>query len=357
MVLLACGAPSSTNQPGVSVVIDPSITPQSLRSLAVGSETPAVIESNQGKGAFLSQQIVIKLPSLNRAQSLTSLLSRRSARLLDDNKLPAPPTSIPKSELRPVPDRGYRLIGLTPPVADKARLAERLARAGFQGEVKFSSDAAANLFNSILTIRQDDTALVEHAEPNWVLEQSAVYYDHYRGGPYLASTANDALTNLNLSQSGGAWDYQYGGVPVDGRGVQIAILDVGFDPSNYDMTGYDPTLGYAPYTRTVWQYDFYQNDYNVSVGPTEDCIGSANCYHGLHSATAAAGIRGNHYGAAGSAPRSDLFLFRITNGSYLSFYNAAWAVDTAVSWGADVISMSFTSTYFVCGEPNYWTEV
>ncbi len=110
MVPLACnnqpGAPSSKNQPGVSVVIDPSITPQSLRSLALGSETLGVIESNQGTGAFLAEQLIIKLASQNRAQSLTSLLAKRNAQLLNDNKLPIPPTSIPKSELRPVPDRG-----------------------------------------------------------------------------------------------------------------------------------------------------------------------------------------------------------------------------------------------------------
>ncbi len=184
-----------------------------------------------------------------------------------------------------------------------------------------------------------------------------MYYDHNfsPAGTYLASANNDALTNLNLSQAGGAWDYKYGGVPVDGRGVQIAVIDAGFDPNNYDMTGYDPTLGYAPYTRTVWQYDFNQNDYDVSVGPTEDCVGSsASCYHGLHSAAAAAGIRGNHYGAAGSAPRADLFLFRATGywlGWYfITFYNAARAVDTAIYWGADVINMSLTWSGTVCGE-------
>ncbi len=185
---------------------------------------------------FALERIVLKVNPNVLSGEFQSLVSRVSGKVIDDGRLPDPPSNINKAKLRPRFDPGYRLIGVSPVPANLGVLSKRLEKRGVKGVVKFSSDRAAALVNLVLQINDDESAVVS-ASPNLIGFPTAAFAEQTSSaGGYSSTENNPALAQLRLSGSGGAWDYKYAGVPVDDRGVQIAIIDTGFEPGNYDMT-------------------------------------------------------------------------------------------------------------------------
>jgi hypothetical protein len=349
----------------VTVRIDPKINANFVRASGVVGAQASLSEAAmpameyQGKVAqFSPAQVVVKLKPGKNNKDLEQLLKKFGGKLLDDGKIPAPPANIPKSELRKVEDSGFRLVSVIADTVDLSKMADRLARKGLKGEVKFSNMAAAALVDGGFALVDEKDSAVIGMEMNWVGSSTSapisgpVYYDHTYNSTYLQSDEDDALLNLNVSQLNGAWAHTFSDPSrwitnqyIDGRGVQIAIIDSGFDPSNYDFTGYNPESDKYSYNRSISQYDFRDNDYNTY---DPDCTYSS-CWHGISVAGAAAGSANNLYGIAGVAPRSDLFLFRASGyfcllwcpGAFIDYYKAGKAVELATSWGADVVNMSF----------------
>jgi subtilisin family serine protease len=377
-VLVSCGQTtpnvgSTTPSKSVSVRIDTSLQNNLMHASTTpqASEGIGVIQVEDQRLQYDLTQAIVRMTLGNRSQKLKELLIKESLTLLHDGQLPAPPKGIPATELRPVEDLGDRLVQLVSSSAKKTQaelnaLSERLARIGVKGAVAFSSDQAADLFDKVLRLREDNPSLVKATSPNWSGTLQTAYPEHQGSGVFSTTDWNPALTDIKVGGGGGAWEHflPSSGQLIDGTGVQVAIIDTGFEPGNYDLNVYNPLLGVYTNPRFVWGYDFTDYDYEVNVGPSDDCIGSSSpyaCMHGTAVAEAAAGARGNQYGSAGTAPRADLMLFRARGcvfwvlwecvSKIVDFYRAGLGVATAVYWGADVINMSFSfySGIIVCG--------
>lgn len=281
---------------------------------------------------------------------LDKVLKTLNATLVDDLSIPAPPPSIPASELRAVPPSTYRVLSLDPPLADLEKVKKKLEAKGYSGTIKFSSQAAADIYDLFLLLELNTLGLDVGAELDTLFEVTADYAEHLTStsGAYFLPRTMDHL-NVNgvrthTSTTTGAWELE--GDILSGAGVSIAIIDVGFASGNYDITGWDPVRRVYPGTnRDPAAYDFVQDDRNVDHA---DCY-NGSCWHGTKSAAMAAGGRNNHYGTAGVAPQATLLLFRVGTGG-INFSYAGEAVRRAIAWGADVISMSFGGWYVGCND-------
>jgi subtilisin family serine protease len=245
---------------------------------------------------------------------------------------------------------GYRLIGVSAPVVDNEKLAKRLEKKGMKGKAAFSSQQAANLFDLYLRFGNKEFGSGAIAEPNVLIQSAYAEHTTVDGSTPTAfeDTANYWWLNnetLRVSSLGGAWALRNTRVPgsplIDGSGVAIAILDAGFNQNSYDLVGIDPFNFTSVTSRSISRYSFLERSYNIPI--TGDC-GTDACWHGYFVAGMAGAARANRFGMAGVSPNADMILLRIvgSNGR-LSMYNAGWAVDTAVAWGADVINMSFSA--------------
>ncbi|NJK44414.1 MAG: S8/S53 family peptidase [Pleurocapsa sp. SU_196_0] len=329
------------------------------------------IQNDGNEGQFFLDRFVVQLSDGKRTEKLESISKLNGWQILNRGEIPTAPASIPKLQLQVVKDRGFRLLGidankLKNNPLDIEKLTQRLTKIGFNGEVKFSSSKAAFVFEEMLSAKEKHPEIVG-IEANWFGTPAIPYVEHrdiYGASPYSTTDSNIPLYQNRVNGSNGsssAWDLKaiVSGfpsnfkVPLTGAGVSIAILDTGFDTSNYDLTGWDPVTSTYVASKAISQYDFTDYDSNVNVPVNGDCVqGNTNwnCYHGTYAAASAAGARNNHYGSAGSAPDANLMLFRIKGwagfiwGSYIiDFYRAGQAVDTSIAWGAKVISMSFSS--------------
>jgi subtilisin family serine protease len=333
--LVACSGEPSSN---VTVVIDPGLLETTLG--ISGDLTAASTESNNVASAsfdgesfsYFSDQLIVKFSD---AKEQDKFLKKFGGTVLNSGAIPAPPASADPKKVRKIPDLGYRLVRLASPLIDNNKLAKKLEKLGMKGKATFSSQEAANLFDLQLRVGEKEFGVIASAEVNSLVQPTG-YIEHIKS----YNTDNYWWLNDTTTRVTAAWQLRSNPI-IDGDGVAIAILDIGFDVSNYDLTSYDPyrNLNVNP-SRYVSTYNFANSSYAMPF--SDDCAGS--CWHGYRASLLAGGARGNQYGRAGVAPNADLILFRIAGGDYkISIYNAGWAVDTAVAWGADVISMSFIS--------------
>jgi len=121
-----------------------------------------------------------------------------------------------------------------------------------------------------------------------------------------------------------------------GTGVQVAVLDTGFDLGHPDL---------AKNLRVDLGFDFVDND------PDPSDTAGAFLGHGTSTAGNIA-ARDNHIGTVGVAPEADILPFRVCDSVEGICFTSAIiaAIDAAISNGADVISMSFSGPASSRGE-------
>ncbi|WP_217218500.1 S8 family peptidase [Deinococcus peraridilitoris] len=227
-------------------------------------------------------------------------------------------------------------------------LAEKLAKRGIKGKVEVPDQATANLYSLALDY---ENGVDVSTGVNYVMHATASgsALEHRSSSTSFMQPKNDWWNGPSTGNVLPAWEKS----GASGAGVNVAIIDTGFTPRDWDMTAYDP-ITYGGW-RFVYEYDFGQRDYDVSADSTGDVNANGVSWHGHGAAAVALAAQNNHYGTSGIAPDATPFLFRIGRGvgNLLSYYDAGWAVDTAVAWGADVINMSFsTLTPGGAGVPN-----
>lgn len=347
----ACSKNSTTiNSPDdISVVIgglgNVTISGQSVDSSKLG-----YLDTKVGALSYVPHQFIV---SAKNDEELRHILSLTNGKLIDDGKLPKPPSYIPKSEIRNIERSPRQLIEVKAPNAKVEDFKTLMRDLKVSGEIKVASQETLNEYVLMRRLAQEKGIEIE---PNIILS-SSLPSQSPTSKPRMGNVLSNNSYDHNFEESGfnvkPAWNAGY-----TGRGVQIAVIDTGFVAEDYDMTGYNPiSKSYYDYQsiypklNRVSGYNFTAgepNPYTTITGGGIDNGKKRNTsiWHGFHVAQTAAGTRNNNYGGTGVAYDAQIYLFRVGQastffrGSY-SYYDAGRAVDTAINWGADVINMSF----------------
>jgi len=188
--------------------------------------------------------------------------------------------------------------------------------------------------------------LVEYAEPNYIHHTRAVPND---------ARYPEQWAHRNM-QSELAWEIE------EGSGdVIIAIVDTGVMWSHPDLASNiwnntDEIAGNGidddnnGFIDDVRGYDFVNNSNSSECPAGEDCFDEDNDPmdfhgHGTHCAGIAAGVTNNSLGIAGLCRNCTIMPVRAGHSGTLETDDAAQAIVYAADNGADVISMSFGSSY------------
>lgn len=250
--------------------------------------------------------------------------------------------------MREVAREDWHLIKINHTHQASARLAAQLDTLGEAKpkQVRGSSSEALAVYAAALEARADGV----QAEFNYALESTSWNpEEHIRtGGGYRSTRDLWWLGGKRNTPTAGTiygnnvvkvWDE----MGITGHGVSIAVLDVGFLPDDWEITGYNPVTGFGGRWIMEYSFDTRRLGYDASADETGD-DNDGRKYHGYGSSSIALGSAGNQYGGAGVAHNATPILFRLGRDPHyglISYYDAGVAVDTAIAWGASVINMSF----------------
>jgi len=322
--------------------------------------------SLEGEGAasqldFFGQQFVVQAKNKEQFQKF---LKTYNAEIINEGTIPQRKDKDGKllPHVRNVTN-DWKLVRIKAPDVTAEELAQTLGKKGFKGKVRVSSQEAMNMYQIVMS----DQGL--NIEPNYAMkpaqvQPAALTQEHYKGGGTQYTSSFDTPYSywwMNEARGGNvlrAWNE----LNVSGQGVNIAIIDVGFLPNDFDVTAYNPFVGnYGGGSGMRWyvnQYNFHYgapDPYDVTADAGGDRDYNGATYHGYGVTSVAVAANNNQYGVSGVAPKATPFLFRVgrsPSGLY-SYYDAGRAVDTATAWGAHIINMSFyANTYGEAGVPN-----
>ncbi len=333
-------------------IVGPTLQSASSQAPLASGVTEVTLEGDNGHARFLDGQMVVRLPAGIRDVKGFLKLKGYDVTVIADGNVPPPPDGRPlKRAVKPL---DIAVVKLQLHSADSNLLAKRLSDRGIRGKVVFADQSGLDLFGAALELNETVATT-----PNFVVEPQGAWPEQLRSGftnglPSASADYNDAsqdpaLTAMRVSTPSGAWSLNYGGTPLDGRNTWIAIIDTGFTTTNFDIAGTDAIYQTAFPPRTVWGYDFTQNDYDVNdadMWPNPPFSNPTFGYHGTRVAAAAAAGRGNHYGIAGVAPRANLMLFRVGESNNVNWGSVTRAINTAIAWGADVINISAGAGFY-----------
>jgi Subtilase family len=348
-ILLASCAKTVTSaeQMGVTVTIDSKLSSQGLGTLGINSASKVTtLSTEQGDVPFFAKEIIVRVKN---EVAFANFLKKYGGVVLQDGSIPAPPIEGKIGDAPTMPQKEWRLVRITAPNVDLSVFAKKLEKKGVRGKVRVPDQETANQY--ALSLEMESNADLG-TEVNYAMKSTAsgtaTEHKSTAAGGYR-NPNSDWWLNSSTGNTIKAWE-QLGAT---GGYIGIAIIDSGFTPGDWDMTGYDPITKTG--SRYVYQYDFSQNDYDVTSDSTGDMDYQGSTWHGNGAANVAFGAQNNHYGSSGVAPGAIPMLFRIgrSGSGLLSYYDAGRAVDTATAWGAKVISMSFVAdTPGGAGVPN-----
>jgi len=343
---------SSTDQQ-VNITLNASLSAQSTLG-----EGAALVTINDVPMSFVQNQVIVTTDSrvkldrwlakvggkiVSSPETVTERLRQTSVAMERGQKVtPKVPQLTGNSYLVEVPDSALRR-----PLTESA---QALRARGFKGNLK-----TADARTAALLALQGETGV--QVEPNLLASvQNATYAPYFFEGKttekYLATNSLWHLGSKGLNIQD-AWARGY-----TGWGVTVSIIDTGWNNTNYydpvngwtlymgpEMNGYDPvTHNWSP-TVQGWQSSNYSRT-QVFGEP------GAKQYHGQLVTELAVGGANNSYGGAGVAPGANKIMAQVgwtsPNDGAMSLYDAARAVDGAVSSGARVINMSFGAPV-MCG--------
>lgn len=290
----------------------------------------AVVAPDGSRDEFVVSELVL---STTNPAILNTFREVYSAALVLDSALPAPPPDFSGAVRGDYDQTGSYLLHVDLSRADMSNLAAWMEEMGFEGEYRFSSDEAVRLSAILakervqhhLDVVPDMPAFAD--TPNCVLcetEEILLWGSQYQDG-FDFAWANDA--NLQLTR---AWQYfDILNLNLSARPI-LAVIDGGFAPN-------------ADFQSAMAQYDFVDEDYDAS--------GKAGGWHGTNVMSVAAARLNNRFGSAGTGGQAAApMLLKISSTGSASKSTIAWAVKTAVYWGADVANISYG------GECGFWCK-
>jgi len=320
-VLMSCGSqPTQGNHPqaessvktatsgNVTVILDSGLNPQSINTNS-GEVTSVKFDSDTLE--MTSDEFVIEVRDEN---AFDILLKRYSGTVLKDGTIPAPPTGVLKHSTT---KSNWKLVRLKSPTTTVEALAVSLDKAGAKGKVRVSDQQAVNQMTFLLQNASSEGLTIE---ANYVLKPQS-YASPFSSEQFLGANGyfkpiDSWWLSNRYGGSGdatGAW-----GEGMDGTGVTIAIIDVGFKKENPDLVGINPTNNQRVNNRSVSGYNFTAGAYDPynswGADSTGDIIGNVS-WHGQGVADVALGANNNQYGTSGVAPNANAYLFRLGRGS------------------------------------------
>ncbi len=320
--------------------VNPGVVP-SQPSLPDRQGNPVPLGTSSDERGIQSEFIVgqVRVRPRNGSDS-SAFLQRYDGTVIGDDTIPQRPASFgpPLTTEERAPKEFLVRINLAR--VDPSTFPADAAAVGLYGALDFSSTDA------LLSMAAATNALAQgfQAAPNFVEHPSGFPRTllSTQERPIPAGGFEDALTKsprfatTDGSQSNVTLAWQFVAAHGIARRVFVVILDGGF---------WLNTDGTAMGTDYDWpakpiQYDFQSED-DFADGPNpNNCTGGNPCFwHGTGSAGTATGTLDNKQGAAGTGGLvADPVLFKFTGARD----QRNRAIRTAVAWGADVLSMSFS---------------
>jgi len=283
-----------------------------------------VIQYQDGRtDQFVENEVVFKPEN---DIELNTFLEKWDGKVLSDGSTPAAPHEIQQYERKIPIASGFYRIQVNTDKADTGKMADNAAILKIEGNFSCSSEKMKSLFALILE---------EYAHGNKNVNLNMVFqltdYPRTSTQEYAvdASAPNPALPNEGFMD---AFLEQYFNEPdiavtqawqlvelfgADSRNVALCVIDVGFN-INDDFP-------------IVFPYDFIENDVNVNA--------AEHGYHGTRTLSIACANYDDRFGAAGTgAPVALPMPFRFD----LTYAQGAEAIRTAIRWGAQVVSNSWS---------------
>ncbi|TKB89778.1 MAG: hypothetical protein E8D40_13885 [Nitrospira sp.] len=294
------------------------------------------------KSTFIANQVIFASPDKT---ALKYFLKRTGGTVIEDDTVPPPPAElgiqVNPDDLKPT---AY-VVQVDPNKFSLDDFAANANKAGVGGAFKISSEAAAKLMALSAAERATGHAVVLNYMS--FLQQEVLNATRECARTATNGCINDDAFNIAQFQRTGsrsnvlaAW--QIIAASHIQRRVWVAILDGGFyvDPITGGAINL-PGLG-TDFPIQPLQYDFVVGDYSVGAPSPTLCSGGGACpWHGTGSASVATGLVNNSAGAAGTGGLiADPMLFHLA----LKRSQQVKAIRTAILWGADVISMSYSGS-------------
>jgi hypothetical protein len=302
----------------------------------------------QGVQSDFVEGVVLLRPDTEA--DLQAFLERYDGVIIDDNAIPEPPAELGITLTDDQRQPTEYLVRVSLASADASDLPANAARAGLEGVIEFSSQAGAQTFSTIL----DAKAAGFDASGNWIEQPlqipsapgsfGALFNTRERSNAPAAGFKDgfaEPRYGAAGSQSNVALAWQYVAAHGFQRRVWVAILDSGFYLDNNGVPiGADSDFLPVVVTGRPVQYDFTDDDAFAGGPGPMNCSSANPCWwHGTGAIGVAAGVLDNARGEAGTGGLvANQMLFRFSGARD----QRNQAVRTAVAWGADVVSMSFS---------------
>jgi len=306
------------------------------------SAVEAYQDENGVRTDFLADEVVI---SPKDQAEFDQFLSDYGGTVVGDNSVPAPPDFL-KARVRPTKE-GLAATSYTVRVTkypDTGNFSRDALKRGSKGKYLFSSETGIKLM--ALTSHEKTRGLKIH--PNFVFighdmlhqtEERPLAGGGYENAMNYFVFHGEEKFESSRSSIYKAWQFMAAANYVAPQWFGLAILDGGFwlNSSGGPMQG--PAGVGTDLPGEIVQYDFYQDDYIADGGNPNSCSGGSPCpWHGNGTASVSSGFLNNRAAIAGSGGQvSQPYLFKLR----LTSDQQDRAIRTAISWGAEVVNMSF----------------
>lgn len=309
---------------GVTITVDNNLVPDITAIPGQGQEERevGVIAAPDGTRLHMVvDEVVMHLDSMTEAEEV---VKRWNGVVISDGTIPEPGPNY-QFPLRDIPSTdGYYLLGVSTNQADTGNIAAYAEQVGLEGTFTCSSEEVLRQFALVLEERvmyNSDITFnaVGALDQCYSTSTQELPLDPSAPNPSLANDGYmDAFFQMCFNDPNidllSAWQLMelYGNLESI---VPLCVIDAGF-MMNDDFPSYA-------------EYDFVDDDRWVDA--------DEDGYHGTGCLSIACAEWNNRFGSAGTgAPVTWPMAFR----AELSMYTYARALRTAVSWGAEVVSMS-----------------
>lgn len=301
-----------------------------------------------------SNQAVVELTDTSE---LPTFLKKYDAKVVSQSIIPAKAKWVnytdgsqrleTEGEAKPLPTYVVSFNNLD--AVNESVLPELGVKVGLKGEYHFNTSTGAKLFTKVFTIHDEHDPSIKHIGFNYICRPDVIAFtaegSSTGSSPYPTAPNNNQLwfagpssygfyygNNINsASTSVNSLHELSSGSNTMGVNINVAIIDNGFTWSGEGMNS--SIFGNAS---TYYTYNFIGSNSNIDGANT---LGG-DSWHGRACASMIYSPLNDNKGTMGTASRATPFVFKT---DFTAAMNQT-AIDTSRSWGAKVLSMSWSTT-------------